>query len=107
MKLNDVVTVDKMRVVDSKSKVKAFVDVLVCGALVIKGFRVVDGTKGLFVGMPREKGKKEGEFFDIAYPINNDAREYLTTLILEYYEENKDKVTKEKKDGRRKEKSGE
>lgn len=94
MKLKEAVTVDKMRLLNTESKVKAFVDILVCGEMVIKGFRVVDGAKGLFVGMPREKGKKEHTYFDIAYPINNEAREHLTTLILDYYKANKKKETK-------------
>lgn len=92
--------VDKMRETDGKSAVKAFVDILVTenpddkksNALVIRGFRVVEGKKGLFVGMPREK--RQDKYYDIAYPITETLRTKITNLILEYYNLNKGKGAK-------------
>lgn len=51
---------------------------------VVKNLRVVRGKKGVFVGMPSNKTRK-GEFIDIFFPINQQAREYLTRTIIEAF----------------------
>ena len=58
--------------------------------LVLKGIRVVDGRKGLFIAFPqtKRKAKKGGkdEYFDIFFPITKEFREELTEAILEAYD---------------------
>ena len=96
MEMKGLIKVDKMRFPKNKSAVKAFLDVLFFESFVVKGFRVVESDKGLFVGFPREKVNEK--YFNTAYPINREARSTLTDLILTYYKENKDAVpTKEDK----------
>ena len=81
------VKVDKIRLMTKEgSTVKAFCDVLVGGVYVVKGLRVIDGQKGLFVGLPREKGKND-KYYDIFYPITTEAREELISTVLEAYAE--------------------
>ena len=67
----------------------AFVNVTILDKLVLKGIRVVDGRKGLFIALPqsKRKAKKGGkdEYFDIFFPITKEFREEMTEAILEAY----------------------
>lgn len=67
------------------SKVKAFVDIAV-GDFVIKGLRVLQGEKGLFLGMPQEKAK-DGKWYNAFYPKTKEARQNLTEVVLSAYQE--------------------
>ena len=68
------------------SKLKAFVDVLFDDSYVVKGFRIVDSDKGLFVGMPQQMGRN-GKWYDIFQPINEEIRQKLCETILACYAE--------------------
>ena len=48
--------------------------------------KVIEGDKGLFIAMPSRKAA-DGEYRDIAHPINSDTRERIQTLILQKYQE--------------------
>ena len=67
------------------SKIKAFVDLSLAG-VVVKGLRIVDGTNGLFVSMPRHQGK-DGKWYDTVYPSTKELRKHLNELVLEAYHE--------------------
>ena len=56
-------SVERVYTFDGDGPLKAFADVAVNDAVLVKGFRVVDGKKGLFVGMPQERSK-QGKWFD-------------------------------------------
>lgn len=68
----------------------AFVNVTILDKLVLKGIRVVDGRKGLFIAFPQTKRKAkkggEDEYFDIYFPITKEFREELSEAILEAYD---------------------
>jgi len=82
------ITEIRIRKFDSpKSKIKAFVDITINNSLAIKNLKVIDGSKGLFLSMPSTKNK-EGGFDDIVFPINNEARKYMTDTILKEYKSN-------------------
>jgi stage V sporulation protein G len=70
---------------DSDSKVKAFVDVSI-GDFVVKGLRLVEGKKGLFLAMPQEKSK-DGKWFNSFYPRTKEAGQNLSDLVLAAYKE--------------------
>lgn len=70
---------------DGDSKIKAFVDVAV-GDFVVAGLRLVEGKKGLFLGMPQEKGK-DGKWYNVFYPKTEEARQALHDLVLTAYQE--------------------
>ncbi|MCM8789493.1 MAG: SpoVG family protein [Candidatus Omnitrophica bacterium] len=70
---------------DGDTKLKAFVDISL-GGIVVKGLRIVDGNKGLFVGMPRHKGK-DGKWYDTVYPTTKEIKEELNSLVLTAYQE--------------------
>lgn len=70
---------------DGDAKLKAFVDISI-GDFIIKGLRVVQGEKGLFLGLPQEKGK-DGKWYNAFYPKTKEARQELTEVVLAAYEE--------------------
>jgi stage V sporulation protein G len=67
-------------------KLKAFVNVTFDNAFVIRGLKVISGTKGYFVSMPSRK-RNNGTHQDIAHPINNETRRLIEEKVLEAYEE--------------------
>lgn len=77
------IQVSRIHKIDGDSKLKAFADVLLSGVLV-KGLRVVSGSNGLFVGMPRHQGK-DGKWYDTVYPTTKEIKQELTDLVLTAY----------------------
>lgn len=75
----------RIKEVNSISKLKARASVTFDNAFVVHGFSIIDGKKGLFVGMPSVKGKDD--YFDIAHPISKESRESICNLILEKYKQ--------------------
>ncbi len=63
---------------------KAFADISIAGAVVVKGLRVVRGNKGLFVGMPRKPGK-DGTWYDTVRPMTKEARASLVSTVLDAF----------------------
>jgi stage V sporulation protein G len=66
-------------------KLKAFVNVTFDNAFVIRGLKVINGTKGYFVSMPSRK-RNNGTHQDIAHPINNEMRRMIEDKVLAAYE---------------------
>ena len=65
-------------------KVKAFVDLGINDVLLIKGLRIVEGKKGLFVSMPTEQGKNE-RWYERVRCLNQDIRSLIAHKVLEAY----------------------
>jgi len=80
------VTDVRVRRVLSEGKMKAVVSVTLDDAFVIHDVKVVEGQNGLFVAMPSRK-TADGEFRDIAHPINTSAREIIQSAVLQAYEQ--------------------
>ena len=70
---------------DGDSKTKAFADIAI-GDFIIKGLRVVQGEKGLFISMPQEKSK-DGKFYNTFSPVTKEARQQLVETVLTAYQE--------------------
>ncbi len=68
-----------------EAKLKAFVNVTFDNSFVIRGLKVINGTKGYFVSMPSRK-RKNGTHQDIAHPINNEMRRMIEDKVLAAYE---------------------
>ena len=64
---------------------KAICDVSISDEFLMKGFRIVDGKNGLFVGVPREKGK-DGKWYNSVFPLTASAREALEQTVLTAYQ---------------------
>ena len=69
-----------------EDKLKAFVNITMDDAIAVRGLKVIDGEKGLFVSMPSRR-RKDGKYEDIFHPIYNETRQMMETVILEIYEE--------------------
>lgn len=70
---------------DENSKLKAAVTVTFGNAFVVKGIKLYEGEKGLFVSMPNYK--VDEEYKDICFPTTASFREKLNTVVLEKYQE--------------------
>ena len=68
------------------SKLKAVASITIDNCFVIHDIKVIDGTDGLFIAMPSRK-TSDGEFKDIAHPLNTETRETLKNAILTAYSE--------------------
>ena len=79
------IQVSRIYRIDGESKLKAFADVTLAG-VVVKGFSVVDGSKGLFVSMPRHQGK-DGKWYNTVYPTTKELKEQLSEAVLTAYKE--------------------
>ena len=81
MQITDV----RIRKVAKEGKMKAVVSITIDNEFVVHDIKVIEGEKGLFIAMPSRKAA-EGEYRDIAHPINSDTTNMIQTLILEQYE---------------------
>lgn len=79
------VKVVRLRRLENGSKLKAFADVAI-GDFIIKGFRIVEGKNGLFLGMPQEKAK-DGKWYSSFSSTSKEAQQDLINTVLEAYEE--------------------
>ncbi len=69
----------------SEEKLKAFVSVVLDGCFMVNDIKVIRGKDGLFISMPSRK-KKNGEFKDVAHPLNNETRLMIEERVLDEYE---------------------
>ena len=76
----------RVRKIAKEGKMKAVVSVTFDNAFVVHDIKVIEGEKGLFIAMPSKKAL-DGEYRDIAHPINSGTRERIQNIILEKYEE--------------------
>ena len=83
MQITDV----RVRSVTKEGKMRAVVSITIENEFVVHDIKVIEGDKGLFIAMPSRKAA-DGEYRDIAHPINTETREKLQALILEAYEKN-------------------
>ena len=81
MKITDV----RVRKVAKEGKMKAVVSITLDDIFVVHDIKVIEGDKGLFIAMPSRKSG-DGEYRDIAHPINSETRDWVQKVILEGYE---------------------
>ncbi len=79
------VAVKRINKPDWEGTTRAFCDVVVGGSFLVKGVRVVEGKKGLFVSMPREEGK-DGKWYDTVVPLTKEARAQVAQVVLSAYQ---------------------
>ena len=82
MQITDV----RVRKVTKEGKMKAVVSITLDNEFVVHDIKVIEGEKGVFIAMPSKKAL-DGEYRDIAHPINSGTRERFQKIILEKYEE--------------------
>ncbi|MDD6203226.1 MAG: septation regulator SpoVG [Lachnospiraceae bacterium] len=81
MKITDV----RVRKIAKEGKMKAVVSITIDDEFVVHDIKVIEGEKGLFIAMPSKKAT-DGEYRDIAHPINSATRENIQKIILDQYE---------------------
>jgi stage V sporulation protein G len=79
--------ISRLNPFDGSSKTVAFFDVETGEGINIKGFTLVEGTNGLFVGVPSAKGKDD-KYYDRVY-IPKELKEQLTDMAISMYNETK------------------
>ena len=82
MQITDV----RVRKVTKEGKMKAVVSITLDDEFVVHDIKVIEGEKGLFIAMPSRK-TTDGEYRDIAHPINSETRDRIQNLILGKYDE--------------------
>ncbi|EYE87890.1 regulatory protein [Fervidicella metallireducens AeB] len=90
MQITDV----RVRKIANEGKMKAIVSVTFDNEFVVHDIKVIDGQNGLFIAMPSRK-TPDGEFKDIAHPINTETREKIQGAILAEYEKVKNSAEAE------------
>ncbi|MGN1146408.1 MAG: septation regulator SpoVG [Acetatifactor sp.] len=81
MQITDV----RVRKIAKEGKMKAIVSITLDNEFVVHDIKIIEGEKGLFIAMPSKKAT-DGEYKDIAHPINSSTRENMQRIILESYE---------------------
>jgi len=79
----------RIKRVDSDNKLKAYVTVTFDDCFVVHNLKIINGQFGRFVAMPSRK-TRDGEYKDIAHPINPDFRRKIQDRILEEFDRNPD-----------------
>ena len=82
MKISDV----RVRKINSEGKMKAIVSVTFDDCFVVHDIKIIEGQEGLFIAMPSRK-MPDGEFKDIAHPINSETRNLVAEAVFRAYEE--------------------
>ena len=82
MQITDV----RVRKITKDGKMRAIVSSTIDDEFVIHDIKVIEGEKGMFIAMPSKKAT-DGEYRDIAHPINSGTRENIQKIILEKYEQ--------------------
>ena len=81
MQITDV----RVRKIEKEGKMKAIVSITMDNEFVIHDIKVIEGEKGLVIAMPSRKAA-DGEYRDIAHPINSATRDMIQNVILSKYE---------------------
>ena len=90
MQITDV----RVRKLSDEGKMRGIVSVTFDNAFVVHDIKIIEGQNGLFIAMPSRK-VSEGEFRDIAHPINADMRFELQDQIIKAFEEAKENIVEE------------
>lgn len=81
MQITDV----RIRKVEKEGKMKAVASITIDNEFVVHDIKIIDGDKGLFIAMPSKK-TLDGEYRDIAHPINSETRDRIQRIVIQAYE---------------------
>ena len=86
MQITDVKVFTTGMEVSPEQKLKAYVSITFDDSFVVRGLKIIDGYNGLFVVMPSRK-LVDGTFKDIAHPLDNETRQYISGVVLKKFNE--------------------
>ncbi len=69
----------------NEEKLKAYVTITIDDCFVVRDLKVIQGTEGLFIAMPSKK-RKDGQYRDIAHPLNQETRSQIEDAVFDAYE---------------------
>lgn len=69
----------------NEERLKAYVTITIDECFVVRDLKIIRGNEGLFVAMPSKK-RKDGQFKDIAHPLNQETRDHMEQAIFDAYE---------------------
>ncbi|PIU01155.1 MAG: septation protein SpoVG [Bdellovibrionales bacterium CG10_big_fil_rev_8_21_14_0_10_45_34] len=69
----------------NEDRLKAYVSITIDDCFVIRDLKIINGHTGLFVAMPSKK-RKDGQFKDVAHPLNQETRELIEKSVFDAYE---------------------
>lgn len=72
--------------INGSSALKAFCDIIVSNAVLIKGIRIIEGKNGLFLRMPAQKGK-DGRWYESIKPLSKEIRDTMNETIIAAFKE--------------------
>lgn len=84
---NFTIEVKRIYKLPNAKSLKAFADINVNDALLIKGVRVMDGKRGIFVTMPREQSVKDKKWYDTVRCLSKEVREEISGKVLQAYQQ--------------------
>ena len=88
LKISDV----RVRLVQKEdSKLKAVASMTIEDCFVIHDIKVIEGQEGYFIAMPSRKAS-DGEYKDIAHPINTETRKQIIDIILDAFNQELNKA---------------
>lgn len=70
----------------NEERLKAYVSITFDACFVVRDLKIIQGTSGLFVAMPSKK-RKDGQFKDVAHPLNQETREMIENAVFDAYEQ--------------------
>jgi stage V sporulation protein G len=79
------ITAEVRKLFNDGGKAKAILTVNIGGDFVVRGVRLVDGAKGMFISMPSRK-VAEGEYQSVCFPITEDLHDQIFNAVLNAYE---------------------
>jgi len=82
--INMEITDIRIKKIDRDGKLRAVASITIDGIFVVHDIKIIEGEKGLFIAMP-SKRSADGEYRDVAHPINSDTRRDLQNMILDKY----------------------
>lgn len=74
----------RIRKVDKEGKMKAVVSITIDNEFAVHDIKIIEGEKGAFIAMPSRKNA-DGEYRDVAHPINSETRRQIQELIMQKY----------------------
>jgi stage V sporulation protein G len=69
----------------NEERLKAYVTITIEDCFVVRDLKIIKGNEGLFVAMPSKK-RKDGQFKDIAHPLNQETRDEIERAVFEAFE---------------------
>lgn len=69
----------------NEERLKAYVSITIDSSFVVRDLKIIQGPSGLFIAMPSKK-RKDGQFRDIAHPLNQETRAMIEDMVFDAYE---------------------